>query len=117
MNTKSRNQVIRLLEKKMPGMWLEKNGDDINVSSEDEKSLVNGIPAFSYYGEADCLSHDCVEEFGDNLTKEEKAEQHKEISRHPTYISGIHREIHDVLEKCGWVAEWYNSGVATLSKF
>lgn len=118
--TKSVKQVLRLLKNEMPEMWYRmnpKNKDSFNVSSEDEYALVEGIPAFSYYGEVDCLAHDCVEEFGDDLTKEEKAIQHKEIERHPTYVSGIHRKIHDILEKSGWIAEWENSGVCTLSKF
>ena len=118
--TKSVKQVLRLLKNKMPEMWYQmnpKNKDSFNVTSEDEYSLVDGIPAFSYYGEGDCLAHECVEEFGDNLTKEEKSEQHKEIERHPIYVSGIHTEIHDILEKAGWISEWENSGICTFSKF
>ena len=98
--TKSVKQVLRLLKNEMPEMWYQmnpKNKDSFNVTSEDEKAR--------------------VEEFGDDLTKEEKAEQHKEISSHPTYVSGIHRKIHDILEKSGWISEWENSGICTLSKF
>jgi len=134
MKQQSRYQILKGLKKKMPEMWFQKSEDwyddkeqsgSLIVTSEDAKSIIDGIPAFDYYEEATYLAHESVEEFGKNLssyggedmTEEEMKEAHREIERKPTYVFGVHHEIHEFLKERGWIAEWNDSGTLLLSKF
>ena len=71
------------------------------------------------------MAHESVEEFGKNLssyggedmTEEEMKEAHREIERKPTYVFGVHHEIHEFLKERGWIAEWNDSATLLLSKF
>ena len=58
MKQQSRYQILKGLKKKMPEMWFQKSEDwyddkeqsgSLIVTSEDAKSIIDGIPAF------DCL--------------------------------------------------------------
>jgi hypothetical protein len=121
---KTRSQIINGLKKLMPEMWVKKaeeyssfGGGGIVVTSEDEKSHINGIPAFDYYEEAHQLSLDAIDEFEPNLTPEQRTERRKQVFENPTYINGIHTEVYSFLEKHGWTNhEWETSGTLVLSK-
>ena len=51
------------------------------------------------------------------MTEEEMKEAHREIERKPTYVFGVHHEIHEFLKERGWIAEWNDSATLLLSKF
>jgi len=120
----TRSQIIKGLKKLMPEMWVKKSEEysslisgGIVVTSEDEKSRINGIPAFDYYEEAHQLSLDAIDEFEPNLTPEQRTERRKQVFKNPTYINGIHTEVYSFLEKHGWTdyQEWETSGTLVLA--
>ena len=88
---KTRNQVMCLLAKKYPSMFLrtteEFSGSEggIWTSGEDGPQAKDGNPLFSYYSE--------------NPYK---------------YEIGIHKEVYDYLEKLGWYCEWYDAGTIMI---
>jgi len=124
----TRSQIINGLKKLMPEMWIKKSEEwsmgkfaprvynAIVVTSEDEKSFINGIPAFDYYEELDHMALDDIDD-DDDLTPEQKSERRKQLRKNKTYINGIHREIYSFLEKYGWTEfqEWETSGTLVLS--
>ena len=117
----TRSQIIKGLKKLMPGMWVQKSeeyssfGGGIVVSSEDEKSRIDGIPAFDYYEELHQMALDDIDEL--NLSPEQKTERRKQYFKNPTYINGIHTEVYSFLEKHGWTEfqEWETSGTLVLA--
>ena len=114
----TKQKLIKILKKKMPEMRIfDVEEKSFKVTIEDEKSVIDGIKAFDYYEDADFINHECVEEFGTELTKEQKAQRHKELARNPTYDGGIHNDIRKLIEENGCIAEWDNSGVVTISEF
>ena len=88
---KTRNQVMCLLAKKYPKMFLrtteEFSGSEggIWTSGESGPSAKDGNPLFSYYSE----------------------NPHK-------YEIGVHKEVYDYLEKLGWYCEWYDAGTIMI---
>jgi hypothetical protein len=88
---KTRNQVMSLLAKKYPGMFLRTTEEfsgskgGIWTSGEDGPAAKDGSPLFDYWTE--------------NQTK---------------YNLGVHTEIYDYLDELQWYCEWNDAGTIMI---